>query len=111
MRLITVACISVVIFMIAIPQNSAQEAIYLIRHSEQVTNSWDPSLTREGRARARTWAHILADAGISTVFVSEYQRSIQTGEAIAELLGISTQAAEKNRYGELKELQIGRAHV
>lgn len=104
MRLLTIACISVVIFMMAVPQNSAQEAIYVIRHAEQMTNTWDPSLTREGRARARNWAQILGDAGISKVFISEYQRSIQTGEIIAESLGISTQAADKHRYVELKKL-------
>ncbi len=104
MKIIQKLCVFIILFLIALPQISAQEAVYLIRHAEQGSDGWDPSLTEQGRDRARVWSRIFADSGISKVFVSEYERTQQTGEIIAESLGVSTQAVDRRSYGDLIKL-------
>ena len=52
----------------ALPAAHAQDAVYLIRHAEQVLDVEDPPLTDVGQQRAQAWAGILRDAGIKVVY-------------------------------------------
>ncbi len=72
----------------ALPAALAQEAVYLIRHAEQVLDVEDPPLTDVGQQRAQAWAGILRDAGIKVVYTSKKRRAKQTGEPIAQALNI-----------------------
>ena len=65
-----------------------QQAIFLIRHTEQVLDVEDPPLTEEGLERAKRWAAILRDADIHAIFTSETVRTQQTGETIAKELAV-----------------------
>lgn len=65
----------------------AQQAIYVVRHAEQVQNVDDPPLTEVGQQRARALAQFLRDAGITAVYSSEAQRTRQTAQPMAEVLG------------------------
>lgn len=72
----------------ATPIAHSQEAIFLIRHAEQVHDVENPPLTKEGLERAKTWAGIFQDAGIKMIYTSKKVRTKQTGEAIAQELNI-----------------------
>ncbi len=62
--------------------------VYLVRHAEKVDASADPALSAEGTERAQLLAHILADAGITQIHSTDYERTRQTGAPLAEQLGM-----------------------
>jgi len=63
--------------------------VFLARHAEKQTGVADPSLTEAGRERAETLAAMLADAGITTIFTSQYKRTQETAAPLANRLGLS----------------------
>ncbi|MCX6553044.1 MAG: histidine phosphatase family protein, partial [Acidobacteria bacterium] len=69
----------------------AQEAIYIVRHAERLDDSKDSPLSDDGRARAGRLADVLRDAGITGIFVSEYQRAADTARPLATALGLNLQ--------------------
>jgi len=61
----------------------------LIRHADVTPGGGsDPPLNAKGVARAHELRHVLADARISRIFVSQFQRSQRTAEPLAADLGI-----------------------
>src|SRR4030042_7066798 len=66
----------------------AQQAIFLVRHAEDVrsTDVGDRPLTEAGHRRAMLLATLLKDAGISVIFTSSLQRTIETAEPLATAL-------------------------
>jgi len=62
--------------------------IILVRHAEKQAQSGDPSLDSRGRARAESLARTLADAGVTGLSATPYQRTQQTLQPLAEQLGI-----------------------
>ena len=75
----------------------AQQAVFVVRHAERAdshgggatTMATDPDLSDTGRARAKSLAGVLKDAGIVAIFVTEYKRTQQTAEPVAQALGIT----------------------
>jgi broad specificity phosphatase PhoE len=65
---------------------TAQEVVYLVRHAERLDSSTDSPLSAEGRARATRLAQMLRDAGITAIYVTEFQRTAQTAQPLADLL-------------------------
>jgi len=63
--------------------------VFLVRHAEKETNVANPPLTEAGRERAEVLAGVLADAGITTIFASEYKRTQETAAPLAKRLGLS----------------------
>lgn len=61
----------------------AQQAIYLVRHAEKVDESRDAALSPTGEARAVSLAHALGKAGVSAIFVTEFQRTKRTAAPLA----------------------------
>ncbi len=88
----------------ATPLAYAQEAIFLIRHAEQVHDVEDPPLTEEGFDRAKTWATVFRDAGIKIIYTSKKMRTKQTGEVIAQELNISSQQVSRRDIDGLVNL-------
>jgi broad specificity phosphatase PhoE len=88
----------------ATPSAFAQEAIFLIRHAEQVHDVDDPPLTEEGFARAKTWATVFRDTGINKIYTSKKIRTKQTGETIAQELNISSQQVSRRDIDGLVNL-------
>ncbi len=70
----------------ALSSSRAQEAIFVVRHAERLDDSRDSPLSPEGRARAERLAQMLRDAGITAIYVSEFQRTAQTAQPLADLL-------------------------
>lgn len=63
--------------------------VYLVRHGEKADSSRDPELSDAGHARARSLAHVLTDAGIDAIFVTDTQRSRQTAAPTAAATGLT----------------------
>jgi phosphohistidine phosphatase SixA len=70
----------------------AQQAIFLMRHAEDVRSKdvVDRPLTETGHRRAMLLATLLKDAGINAIFTSSPQRAISTAEPLAKALQIET---------------------
>jgi len=94
----------------ATPLAYAQEAIFLIRHAEQVHDVEDPPLTEDGFDRAKNWATVFRDAGIKMIFTSKKIRTKQTGEVIAEELNIPLQKVSRRDINGLVD-QIRKEHA
>jgi broad specificity phosphatase PhoE len=68
-------------------------AIYLVRHAEKM-GSQDPELTPRGQERARAIAAILHRAGITAIFSTPTQRTMQTAAPLAQQTGLTVQTYE-----------------
>mgnify|MGYP001554835021 CR=1 FL=1 len=68
---------------------NAQEVLFIIRHAEKEVTGDDPGLTQEGRARSAAWASLLGHAEIDHVITTDARRSQQTGDIIAQVLGLA----------------------
>ena len=70
----------------------AQEAIYVVRHAERADQSADSPLSAEGLGRAERLARrSLRDAGITRIFTSDLQRTIETAAPLAAALRVTPQ--------------------
>jgi len=81
-------------FACCIPASAvAQEVttIFIVRHAERDTMQYDPPLTEAGRARAAALAHVLKDAGIQAVYTTQYIRTQQTAQPLADELRLKLQ--------------------
>jgi broad specificity phosphatase PhoE len=64
--------------------------IFLVRHAEKAaTGGNDPDLSVAGRKRAEELAHILKDAQITAVFVTEFKRTQETAGPTAKAAHVS----------------------
>ena len=63
--------------------------VVLIRHAEPLTGGSDPSLSPAGIVRATELVHVLEEANVAKIVVSELQRSQQTAADLATHLGIT----------------------
>jgi len=102
---------SVVLFIIfTAPVTHAQEAIFLIRHAEQMLDVEDPPLTEAGFDRAKTWATVFRDAGIKMIYTSKKMRTKQTGEVVAQELNIPLQQVSRRDINGLVD-QVRKEHT
>lgn len=62
--------------------------VYLVRHAEKA-DGYDPALSAAGQSRAITLAHVLADAGLAAVFVTDTRRSRETAAPVAAATGLT----------------------
>ena len=68
---------------------SAQKAVFVVRHAERADQTSNSPLSAEGRSRAESLARLLKDAGVSGIFVSQFQRTAQTAQPLASMLGVT----------------------
>ncbi len=61
--------------------------IYIVRHAERLDQSPDTPLSAAGHQRAKDLAEKLGKEKIDSIFVSNYQRTRQTAQPLADLLG------------------------
>jgi phosphohistidine phosphatase SixA len=73
------------------PQARAQEAIFLVRHAERLDTTDDSPLSDAGRLRAQHLRDMLRDAGITAIYVTQFQRTADTAKPLADALGLPLQ--------------------
>ena len=79
------------ICMFASPVADAQQMVFVVRHGEKLDDgkdSWDPPLSSMGEARAARLAQMLALSGVTAIYTTQYQRSIQFAAPFARALKI-----------------------
>jgi broad specificity phosphatase PhoE len=82
--------------------------VILIRHAEKKIEpvNPDPDLSPEGVERAQQIARIFADAGINVIYATQYKRTQQTVQPLAERIGVSPTLLNANQTEELvKQIQ------
>lgn len=73
---------------------SAQEAIFIVRHSDPPTFlnldeiKDETPLSESGQQRAKMLAERLKDAGITAVYATQALRTVETAEPLAKVLGL-----------------------
>lgn len=82
--------------------------IYLVRHGEKEASGKDPALTAQGQARAQNIATMLQKAGIGHIFSSDYARTRQTAQPLAQGSGFEVQTYDaktpKALVGKVKSM-------
>lgn len=69
--------------------SSPPTIVFFVRHAEKASDDpRDPSLSEAGRARALVLADLLAQAGVTHLFATEYRRTRETLEPLASKLGM-----------------------
>lgn len=69
--------------------SAAVTTVVIVRHAEAVPGgAADPVLSEAGIARANALAAALKDAGVATVFASQYQRTKLTGQPVATAMNV-----------------------
>lgn len=66
--------------------SQAPSVVVLVRHAEKVDESRDAELSEQGKERARALAAMLKDAGIETIYSTDYIRTRDTARPLAEAL-------------------------
>lgn len=66
----------------------SNKTVYLVRHAEKVLDVDDPSLTLAGFDRAEALADRLEAANVAHILSSDYRRTIQTAQPLADRLGL-----------------------
>lgn len=82
----------------------AQDIVYLVRHAERLDDSTNPPLAPEGTARAARLATLLADAGVTAVFATQFRRTVDTAAPLAAALHVPIRQVDAGRHGELLRL-------
>jgi broad specificity phosphatase PhoE len=81
----------------------AQRAVIVVRHAEKVDQSTDAVLSEAGHARARALAALLAKAGVTAVYATQYQRTIQTARPLADAVKLQVQTMQADDTAGLVE--------
>lgn len=84
----------------------AQKLVILVRHAERADGGAgtggmtktpaDPLLSAAGEARAQKLATMLVDAGVTTIFTTEFRRTQDTAKPLAAKLGVTAQVVPGN---------------
>lgn len=82
--------VSIMAVFAALPASAAPPVtVFLVRHAEKAAGGEDPGLAEAGTKRAESLAAMLADAGITAIFSSEYKRTQDTAAPLAKRLGVA----------------------
>jgi phosphohistidine phosphatase SixA len=86
--------------------------VFIVRHAEKAeTEHNNPDLTEAGRARAYALAQMLKDAGITTIYATQFNRTQQTAAPLAKLLGLRVTIVDwKDAAGLLNKLRHARGN-
>ena len=78
--------------------------VILLRHAEKATQpADDPPLTPSGRARANVLAGILADSGVSAIFVTQFRRTAETAAPLVDRVHVQPRVIPATNNKELVE--------
>ncbi|HEY8470542.1 MAG TPA: phosphoglycerate mutase family protein [Longimicrobiales bacterium] len=80
----------------------AQTTVLIVRHAERAdggAGERDPALSEAGIQRAHALAEVAADAGITAIIATQYQRTRLTALPLAEHLGVPVSVVEVGEGG------------
>ncbi len=83
--------LALALLLAAAPVALAQKAVFVVRHAERQDDSEDTPLSAAGRARAERLATVLRDAGVTTIYATQWKRTHQTVGPLATALGLAVQ--------------------
>jgi phosphohistidine phosphatase SixA len=63
--------------------------VFLVRHAERFSDGADPTLTREGEARAQALAATLRDTGITAIITTQWRRTRDSATPLAAILKLT----------------------
>lgn len=109
----------------------AQKLLFVVRHAEradggaatgQMQAQTDPPLSAEGARRAARLAAMLADAGVTAIYATEYRRTQDTAGPLAATLGLEVRtigardqaalvSALKTRHADDVVLVVGHSNT
>lgn len=73
-----------------VASGSAATTVVVVRHAEKSTDDpRNPSLSPEGRSRAIALSTLLRNAGVTDIYTTQYKRTRQTAEPLAQQFGIA----------------------
>ncbi len=78
-----------------------QSALIVVRHAERADQSQDTRLSGKGEERARALARTLVDAGVSAIYVTQFQRTAQTAQPLAERLNVKPAVVQAQDIADL----------
>ena len=83
--------------------NQPVTTVILVRHAEKNVEPGNnnPSLSPAGQARAQELTHVLSSTGISAIYASQYLRTQQTAQPIANQLGLPVNQIDSGNTTEL----------
>jgi broad specificity phosphatase PhoE len=85
--------------------------VILVRHADIVNAGSDPGLSAAGLTRATLLAHMLQDAALSAVFVTQFLRSVETGTPAATAAGLAvTPYTATDAAGLVTSIRINHAN-
>jgi broad specificity phosphatase PhoE len=77
--------------------------VFLVRHAEKMLEGDDPLLSDAGRQRSEQLATLLADAGISRIFSTDFARTRQTAAPLAAAEGLEIELYDPADPGQVIE--------
>jgi broad specificity phosphatase PhoE len=76
--------------------------VILVRHAEKnLEPKDDPDLSPEGFARAQEIARVFGDAGINSIYATQYKRTQQTVKPLSDRIGVPVTLLQSNETDEL----------
>jgi broad specificity phosphatase PhoE len=77
--------------------------VILVRHAEKniEPNNSDPDLSPAGQARAQEIVRIFGDAGINTIYATQYKRTQETVKPLADKLGLPVNLVNSKNTSDL----------
>jgi broad specificity phosphatase PhoE len=78
--------------------------VFLVRHAEKAGDDRDPGLSKAGQARAGELAEMLADAGITAIYSSDYRRARDTAQPLATQLGLEIMIYDPQQLETLAQI-------
>jgi len=86
----------------------ADTSIYLVRHAEKIIekDNKDPELTQIGLFRAQNIAKLLSSAGVTQIFSTNYKRTMQTAQPLADYQSIEITQYDPSKLEEFAQQLI-----
>jgi broad specificity phosphatase PhoE len=76
--------------------------VILARHAERASSADpDPPLSAAGKRRAQSLASMLSVSGVSAIYATEFRRTQQTAQPLADLTHLTVQRIDGNRTADL----------
>ena len=96
---------AVILFAYFATFNRPLTTVILVRHAEKKIepNNQDPDLTPEGVERALEIARVFGDAGVNTIYATQYKRTQQTVKPLSDRTGVPVTLLDSKQTEQLVE--------